>query len=128
MKLLLDTHAFIWWDGGDARLSPAALAVCRSQVNSLHLSLASVWELQVKMQLGKLVMRLPLADVSRDQQTRNGLLLEPIILKDILALATLPPHHRDHFDRMLVVQAQRGGFHLVSNDSEIARYAVPILW
>ncbi|MEI9894515.1 MAG: type II toxin-antitoxin system VapC family toxin [Chthoniobacter sp.] len=128
MKLLLDTHAFIWWDGGDARLSPAALAACQSPENTVHLSLASVWELQIKIQLGKLALRIPLSEVLRDQQTRNRLLLEPVELEDILALTTLPSHHRDPFDRMLVAQTLRGGFHLVSHDTEISSYAVPMLW
>jgi PIN domain nuclease of toxin-antitoxin system len=70
VKLLLDTHAFIWWDGDQSKLSAAALGACQSLANSLHLSLASVWELQIKMQLGKLALRLPLADVLRDQQQR----------------------------------------------------------
>ena len=128
MKLLLDTHAFIWWDIGDARLSPAALAACESPANTLHLSLASVWELQIKMQLGKLTLRLPLAEVLRDQQRRNGLALEPVALEDILALDTLRPLHRDPFDRLLVAQAVRRGFHLVSHDPEISRYPVSVLW
>jgi PIN domain nuclease of toxin-antitoxin system len=82
---LLDTHAFIWWDGDQSKLSAAALAACQSPANSLHLSLASVWELQIKMQLGKLALHLPLADVLRDQQQQNGLVLEPVTLRDILA-------------------------------------------
>lgn len=101
MKLLLDTHAFIWWDSGDARLSAAALAACKSPANSLHLSLASVWEMQIKMQLGKLTLRLPLAEVLRDEQQRNGIMLEPVELEDILALETLQQLHRDPFDRLL---------------------------
>ena len=128
MKLLLDTHAFIWWDSGDARLSAAALAACKSPANSLHLSLASVWEMQIKMQLGKLTLRLPLAEVLRDQQQRNGLVLEPVELEDILALETLQPLHRDPFDRLLVSQAMRRGFHLVSHDLEISRYPASMLW
>ena len=128
MKLLLDTHAFIWWDSGEARLSPAAKVACESPANTLHLSLASVWELQIKMQLGKLALRVPLAEVRRVQQERNSLRLEPVVLEDILELAALPPHHRDPFDRLLVAQARRGGFHLVSHDPEILRYPVPLLW
>ena len=128
MKLLLDTHAFIWWDSDDARLSAKALAGCKSPENSLHLSLASVWEMQIKMQLGKLTVRLPLAEVLRDQEQRNGLVLEPITLEDILSLEMLRPLHRDPFDRLLVSQALRGGFHLVSHDPEISRYPAPVLW
>lgn len=128
MKLLLDTHAFIWSDSDDARLSAAALAACKSPENSLHLSLASVWEMQIKMQLGKLTLRLPLAEVLRDQQQRNGIVLEPVELEDILALETLQPLHRDPFDRLLVSQAMRRGFHLVSHDPEISRYPASMLW
>lgn len=128
MKLLLDTHAFIWWDGDQSKLSTAASDACQSLANSLHLSLASVWELQIKMQLGKLALRLPLADVLRDQQQRNGLALEPVTLEDILALSALPTLHRDPFDRLIIAQANRRGFHLVTHDPELARYPVPVLW
>ena len=128
MKLLLDTHAFISWDGDQTRLSADVLAVCESPENTLHLSLASVWEMQIKAQLGKLTLRLPLADVLREQQQRNGLQIEPITLDDILALSNLPPLHRDPFDRMLIAQTQRGGFQLISHDAEIARYGVAALW
>jgi PIN domain nuclease of toxin-antitoxin system len=128
MKLLLDTHAFIWWDGDQSKLSPAARSACESPANSLFLSLASVWEMQIKVQLGKLNLRLPLAEILRDQQAHNGLILEAVILDDILGLEQLPPHHRDPFDRLLISQAGRGGFQLVSQDPEIARYFVPVLW
>ena len=125
---LLDTHAFIWWDGDQSKLSAEALAACQSTENSLHLSLASVWELQIKMQLGKLALRLPLADVLRDQQQQNGLVLEPVTLEDILALSALPALHRDPFDRLIIVQANQGGFHLITHDPELARYPVAVLW
>ncbi|MBV9299068.1 MAG: type II toxin-antitoxin system VapC family toxin [Verrucomicrobia bacterium] len=128
MKLLLDTHAFIWWDGDQSKLSAAALGACQSLANSLHLSLASVWELQIKMQLGKLTLRLPLADVLRDQQQQNGLALEPVTLEDILALSAVPTLHRDPFDRLIIAQANRRGFHLVTHDPELARYPVEVLW
>ena len=128
MKLLFDTHAFIWWDGDQSKLSAAALAACQSPANSLHLSLASVWELQIKMQLGKLALHLPLADVLRDQQQQNGLVLEPVTLEDILALSALPTLHRDPFDRLIIAQANRGSFHLVTHDPELARYPVSVIW
>jgi PIN domain nuclease of toxin-antitoxin system len=100
VKLLFDTHAFIWWDGDQSNAE--ALAACQLTENSLHLSHASVWELQIKMQLGKLALRLPLADVLRDQQQQNGLVLEPVTLEDILALSALPALHRDPFDRLII--------------------------
>jgi PIN domain nuclease of toxin-antitoxin system len=128
VKLLFDTHAFIWWDGDHSKLSAAALVACQSPANSLHLSLASGWELQIKMQLGKLALRLPLVDVLRDQQQQNGLVLEPVTLEDILALAALPTLHRDPFDRLIIAQSNRRGFHLVTHDPELARYPVAVLW
>ena len=128
MKLLLDVHAFIWWDGAKEKLSAAAFTACASPANTLHFSLASVWEMQIKHQLGKLTLRQPLSGLLRDHEQRNGLLLEAVELPDILALSTLPPHHRDPFDRILIAQAKRGGFRLVSCDPEIARYDVEVLW
>jgi PIN domain nuclease of toxin-antitoxin system len=128
VKLLFDTHAFIWWDGEQSKLSGAVLDACQSPANSLHLSLASIWELQIKMQLGKLALRLPLADVVRDQQQQNGLVLEPVTFEDILALSLLPGLHRDPFDRLIIAQANRGGFHLVTHDPEFTRYQVSVLW
>jgi PIN domain nuclease of toxin-antitoxin system len=128
VKLLLDTHAFIWWDGDQSKLCEVALVACQSRANTLHLSLASVWELQIKMQLGKMALRLPLADVLRDQQQQNGLLLEVVTLEDILSLSALPSIHRDPFDRIVISQANRGGFHLVTHDSELTAYLVAMLW
>jgi PIN domain nuclease of toxin-antitoxin system len=92
------------------------------------LSLASVWELQIKLQLGKLSLRLSLADALRDQQDQNGRVLEPVTLEDILALSALPALHCDPFDRLIVAQATRAGFHLVTHDAELAHYPVAGLW
>ena len=128
MKLLLDTHAFVWWDGPKENLPARVLAACQSPGNTLHFSLACVWEMQIKHQLGKLELREPLEVLLRDHEQRNGLILEPVTRGDILSLSALPPHHRDPFDRMLVAQARRGGFHLVSCDPEIAKYEVEVFW
>ena len=128
MRLLLDTHTFIWWDDEPERLSPAARNACSDPENRLHLSLASVWELQIKAQLGKYRLRIPLGDLLRDHEQRNALVMVPVTCEDILDLAALPPHHRDPFDRMLVAQTRRGGFRLVSCDPEIAKYDVEVLW
>jgi PIN domain nuclease of toxin-antitoxin system len=67
MKILLDTHAFIWWDSDPSKLSPRALAVCQDSSNSLMLSIGSVWEMQIKVQLGKLKLNLPLGDIIASQ-------------------------------------------------------------
>ncbi len=128
MRLLLDVHAFVWWDASKDKLSATALAACVSSDNTLHFSLASVWEMQIKHQLGKLTLRRPLAELLREHERMNGLRLEPVALGDILALSTLPPHHRDPFDRILIAQAKRGGFRLVTRDPQIALYDLETLW
>jgi PIN domain nuclease of toxin-antitoxin system len=128
VKLLFDTHAFIWWDGEQSKLSGAVLDACQSPANSLHLSLASVWELQIKMQLGKLALRLPLADVVRDQQQQNGLVLEPVTLEDILALSLLSqspsrpvrsPHYRSGKSGRLSSRYSRSRIHPLSGVSAL---------
>jgi PIN domain nuclease of toxin-antitoxin system len=84
--------------------------------------------MQIKAQLGKLTLRLSLADILREEQQRNGLQIEAITLDDILALSKLPSLHRDPFDRMLIVQAQRRDLQIVSHDAELTRYGVATLW
>ncbi len=100
----------------------------RSGCRSRHLSLASVWELQIKSQLGKVELPLPLAELLHKHVVQNRLFIEPFIREDIFALSSLPSHHRDPFDRLIIAQARRGGFQLVSCDPEIARYDVDVLW
>ena len=125
--LLLDTHTFLWWDSAPERLSATVLALCRDPSVVLSLSLVSLWEIQIKSDLGKLPLSLPLAEILRDQQAA-GLQLLPITPAHIFALGTLPPHHKDPFDRLLIAQAIAEGLPLASMDSLFAPYAVPVLW
>ena len=99
MKLLLDTHIFIWWADQPEKLSPAALSALEDETNELLLSVASVWEMQIKIQLGKLKLSLPLKDLVKNQQETNGLTVSPVALTHALALDALPFHHKDPFDR-----------------------------
>ncbi len=127
MNLLLDTHAFVWWDSDKAQLPPRVLSAFFDPQNRLHLSIVSVWEMQIKAQLGKLTLRLPLRELLDDHR-RKGLLVAGIEVEDVLGLAALPTIHRDPFDRLIVSQALRGGYRLVSRDPIIANYGVTILW
>jgi PIN domain nuclease of toxin-antitoxin system len=128
MKLLLDSHAFIWWDEEPSRLSAAARSACLNFENSLVLSVASVWEMQLKLMLGKLRLRKPLRELIDDQIRENGLEMLPVNLEHVLALESLPPHHKDPFDRLLVSQAITEKWHLVSHDPEVAKYPVKRIW
>lgn len=94
MKLLLDTHIFIWWADQPEKLSPAALSALEDEANELLLSVASVWEMQIKIQLGKLKLRLPLKELVKNQQETNDLTVSPVALTHVLALDALPFHHK----------------------------------
>src|SRR6266571_5322782 len=102
MDLILDTCAFIWWDSGGGVLSPAAISALRDRANRLHLSHASIWEMQLKHQKGKLVLRKPLAEIVQEQCTQNRLLLLPIDTGAIYGLGQMPSHHADPFDRLII--------------------------
>jgi PIN domain nuclease of toxin-antitoxin system len=127
-KLLLDTHTFIWWDSQPAKLSHKALALCQEPQNTLLLSVASIWEMQIKLQLGKLKLNLPLAEVIESQRKTNNIEIRPITLIHVLALESLPNHHKDPFDRLLIAQASVENAFLVSCDPIFAQYPVNLLW
>ena len=128
MKLLLDTHVFIWWDSEPARLSPRALALCQDPQNTLLLSVVSLWEMQIKLQLGKLKLALPLKEIVEGQRRTNNVEILPVTLEHVLGLENLPPYHKDPFDRLLVAQAIVEEAVLVSADPNIAKYPVQIVW
>ncbi len=128
MKLLLDTHTFIWWDSEPAKLSFQALALCQDRQNVLLLSVVSVWEMQIKLQLGKLRLTLPLREIIETQRHTNNVEILPITLAHVLALEHLPTHHKDPFDRLLVAQAIVEEAVLVSADPNIVKYAVQVVW
>ncbi len=127
MDLLLDTCAFVWWDSGGG-LSEVAKSALLDPGNRLHLSHASLWEMQLKHQKGKLLLRKPLADIIDEQRSHNGLLLLGIEPPDICGLSQLPLHHADPFDRLIISQARRRGFSVVTNDGEFSRYGLPVVW
>jgi PIN domain nuclease of toxin-antitoxin system len=127
MKLLLDTHIFIWWADAPEKLSATALAALEDENNDLLLSVASVWEVQIKAQLGKLKLNDSLQNLIQSQQTTNGIQLLPIELAHVLALDALPFHHKDPFDRLLIAQSITEVATLVSIDPQFSAYPVTLL-
>src|SRR5438067_10689879 len=109
MRLLLDTHTFIWWSGSSSSLSSCALSLCKDPANTLLLSVVSVWEMQIKHQAGKLQLTVPLDQLIAGHQQSNNLQVLPVELAHVLALDTLPTHHKDPFDRLLIAQAKVEG-------------------
>jgi PIN domain nuclease of toxin-antitoxin system len=128
MKLLLDTHTFIWWDSEPAKLSASALSACQDQANTLILSVVSVWEIQIKSQLGKLKLNLPLSEIIQSQRQMNNVQILTVELDHVLELQNLPYHHKDPFDRWLIAQANVEDVLLVSGDSIFSEYPINLIW
>lgn len=128
MKLLLDTHTFIWWDSDLSHLSPKAVQLCQDCTNTLVVSVASIWEMQIKLQLGKLTLKFPLSEIIAAQQQTNHIKILPIQLNHVLALESLSFHHKDPFDRILIAQANSEGAILLSCDPIFLQYPVNVAW
>jgi PIN domain nuclease of toxin-antitoxin system len=128
MKLLLDTHTFMWWDSSADRIPPETFSLMQQPDTQLLVSLVSLWEIQIKTQIGKLTLRSPLAEVISQQQAENGIILLPITLPHILELENLPQHHKDPFDRLLIAQCRHETATLVSRDAAFSQYDCPLLW
>lgn len=128
MNLLLDTHSFLWFVFGDPQLSAAAKSHIEDPNNTNYLSIVSVWEMAIKVSIGKLPLSHPLDVFIPDQLQRNGIQLLPVRLPHALHVATLPFHHRDPFDRLLIAQSLVEPMPIVSADVMFDRYNVIRLW
>jgi PIN domain nuclease of toxin-antitoxin system len=127
MKLILDTHAFLWFFNGDEQLSPQARLAIEDDSNEKYVSLASLWELAIKICLGKLTYESGL-DGLISLINLNGFLWLPINQNHILTLTTIPLIHKDPFDRLLISQAINEKCLIVSKDEFIRQYPLDILW
>ena len=127
MRLLLDTHVFLWWATLSVRLSPQLRTLCEDERNTLLLSVVSVWEIQIKAQLGKLDLARPLPDLIRRQQNTNDVVVLPVNLEHVLALDGLPLYHKDPFDRLLIAQALVEDTTLLSVDEAFRPYSVQVI-
>src|SRR5947209_10988460 len=119
MRLLLDTHSFLWFAEDDPRLSATARALIEDAANEVLLSLGSVWEIAIKVSRGKLQLDQPLLTLVQQEVRLDGMVLLAITLDHLAVVSTLPFHHRDPFDRLLVAQAQVEAVPLVSVDTAL---------
>ena len=124
MKLLLDSHAFIWWLAEDPKLSDGARQAVADPSSIVHVSAATVWELSIKASLGKL--DLDGADLLEEIE-ENSFVELSMTARHSLAAATLPRHHDDPFDRMLIAQGQIEGLTIVTRDPVFRAYGIAIL-
>ena len=128
MNLLLDTHTFLWFVSDDQRLSEATKALIEADDSQPFLSIASVWEMAIKVSLGKLKLDEPFEIFIPQQLAMNGTGILNISLEHTAAISTLPFHHRDPFDRLIAVQARLEKMPLVSADPAFDAYEVQRVW
>lgn len=127
MAYLLDTHTLLWFIAGDKKLSSSVKAIIKNIDQSCYISIASLWELTIKIQLGKLVIKTPLNEIF-DFVERNSIEIIPINTEHLLQLSKLPSHHNDPFDRIIVSQAISEDLILLSRDKGFKKYKVKLKW
>lgn len=128
MRALLDAHAFLWWGADEDRLSATAQEVMRNATSELYVSVASIWELAIKHAKGNLALPEAVDAFVDDRLRRNR--WQPLVIdgRHMIRAASLPPIHRDPFDRMLVAQAQIEDLPIITIDPAITRYDVETIW
>lgn len=120
---LLDTHVFLWWLDGDKKLNKLTETKIKDRSSQIYVSVATMWEISIKNSAGKLPLKTSLAEMI----SLSGFELLPITFPHVLELGKLPPLHNDPFDRMLISQALTEHLTLVTSDSKIQKYKVPLL-
>ena len=127
MKALLDTHAFLWALSGDTRMSTRARDIFEGP-SSLSLSIVSIWEILIKVQLGKLGLPRSAASYIFSELVKNKIATLPIRLDHLIAYENLPLHHRDPFDRMLIAQGIKEELPIITADRNFQNYSVRTIW
>lgn len=127
MKLLLDTHIFLWFISGDHQLSDDVRDAIRDTSNDVYLSVASIWESIIKYQLGKLPLPKSPEIYLPEQRKRHQIASLVIDEGSVIQLAILPMLHRDPFDRLLICQAKQHGMTIATADPAIKDYSVSVL-
>lgn len=128
MKILLDTHAFLWFVEGCNKLSPTANSFLSDTDNELFLSIASVWEMQIKVSIGKLKLAVSLSEIVTNQKDINDVQILAVELEHIWQLDNLQHYHKDPFDRMLIAQAKTESIPIISIDGVFNQYPVQTIW
>lgn len=127
MKNLLDTHTFIWYINGEKEISEKAKKAIEHKNAVNFISIASIWEIAIKISLGKLEMKESFSKIS-EQIILNGFQILPITIEDTLYLSSLDFHHRDPFDRIIISQSIVNKLHIISKDTHFEKYTVEIIW
>lgn len=124
---LLDTHALIWFIEGDKQLSQIARTSIEADNVVNYVSIACLWEIAIKVSLKKLELKTPFDQINK-QVMENGFQFLPIRFTDTLTVSTLPFHHRDPFDRLIIAQALNRGINVITKDENFHLYGVKVIW
>jgi PIN domain nuclease of toxin-antitoxin system len=127
MHHLLDTHTIIWFINGDPELSEKARNLIEKDSTANFVSVASLWEIAIKVSLEKLELRGPFSEI-KSQLDQNGFQLLPINWEDTLLIASLPFHHRHPFDRILIAQSINNRLSIITKDDQFKKYPVSLIW
>ncbi len=128
MNLLLDTHTFLWFIAGDSNLSQSARSAIEDEGNNIYISVASLWEIAIKVSIDKLELSEPFETLIPEQLAENGIELLDISVEHTALIASMPFHHRDPFDRLIAAQAKVEQMTLVSVDDAFDAYGIARLW
>ena len=128
MRVLLDTNSFLWFISGSNRLSIDAQRFIADLDNQLVLSLASLWEIAIKISIGKLELLQPFDQLIPQQLKENDIHVMPIELSHLTKILGLPFYHRDPFDRLIIAQALTEGLSVISPDIVFSKYSVKLIW
>lgn len=128
MRLLLDTHTFLWWINNDSLISDPARVAIASERNECFLSLASCWELAIKTSIGKLRLTKSVERFIPEELAANDFQLLAMDFRHVAKVESLPFHHRDPFDRLLVAQALTERMTIISADAVLSEYGVKRIW
>ena len=128
MQILLDTHTFLWWIEDAPQLSPFAREIIEGGDNEIFFSAASGWEIAIKVQIKKLSVSGDLEQFVPTEIQKNNFTVLPIRLSHTLHVSTLPLHHRDPFDRILIAQSNIEKMPLLTIDPLISQYSVQTIW
>ena len=127
MDNLLDTHTLIWFINGDAKLTDKAKKEIENKVEGNYVSVISIWEIAIKISIGKLELNTSFEDFIR-QIKSNSFQVLPVSTADALSISLLPFHHRDPFDRMIIVQAKNNNLKLITKDEVFHNYDISVIW
>ena len=127
MRILIDTHALLWYLQGDANLSNLALTTIESKDNNVFVSIVTLWEIAIKSRLGKLELQRPFENLEADLQQLDIKIL-PINFAELDIYRSLPLHHRDPFDRILIAQSIGNSLTMITRDALFEPYSIRVMW